>query len=100
MLHVDTKTIRGVANTVTLSNGQLKKACFAKIATTYKDTNIQSLRNPVRGDAIRHACRQAIDVASGCAAVVIDVAGQASRVVGVTKQEDALDGVELRPGEL
>lgn len=63
-------------------------------ASTHKDTHIARLAHPRLRYALAYRRRQTIDILSGAAALVIDVACQASLVCRVADQEHALDGVE------
>lgn len=64
------------------------------------DAHVQSLANPIAWDACRSESRETVDISSGCAAVVVYVAGQPRLVLWVTDEEDTLDGVEVGSSEL
>jgi len=72
---VDALTMGSVANTISVS------------------AHIKSSRDPTRGNAVGvNVVRNAVDISGGCAAVAVDIAGQAALVQRVADEEDALDG--------
>lgn len=81
MLSVDSETVSGVANTITVS------------------ANIHGLGDPSSGDATEDG-GETIDVLGGGAAVGVDIAGEAGTVLWVADEEDSLDGVHVGAGEL
>jgi len=80
VLSVDTKSMSGIANTVSES------------------ANIHGLGHPSSRDTAKEG-RKTIDVLGGGAAVGIDVAGKAGAVLRVADEEDTLDGVHGGAGE-
>ena len=82
VLGIDTVSVSSVTNAIAI------------------DANVQSLADPVARDACGPESRETVDISSGCAAVVVDIAGQTRLVLWVTDEEDALDGVEVGAGEL
>lgn len=102
MCGVDTAAVSGVADTVALKlcqqtvsrSAPLGRDEFLKTAAAYQNANIQRLRDPVAGHACREGSGESINVASGGAAIVVDVAGQPRCVLGIADKENALDGVE------
>lgn len=81
MLSIDSETVSGVANTITVS------------------ANIHGLGDPSIGDATEDG-GETIDVLGGGAAVGVDIAGEAGTVLWVADEEDSLDGVHVGAGEL
>lgn len=66
---------------------------------TYVVANVESLRNPVVGDATK-SVRETVDVLSGGTAVGVDVASKTRAVLRVTDKEDALNSGEAGAGQL
>lgn len=69
------------------------------ISGAYVVANVESLRNPVLGNAAKGG-RKAVDVLGGGTAVSVDVASKTGAVFRVADKEDALHGVEARAGQL
>lgn len=66
---------------------------------TYVDADVQSLGDPVAWDATER-CGEPVDVQSGCASVVVDVAGETGLVLGIPDEEDTFYSVEGSSGDL
>jgi hypothetical protein len=80
MLSIDTKSVSGIANTISES------------------ANIHGLGNPSGRDTAEQS-RQTVHVLGGGAAVGVDIAGEAGTVLWVADEEDALDCVHGGAGE-
>lgn len=66
---------------------------------TYVVANVESLGDPVLGDATK-SVGKAVDVLSGGTAVGVNVASKTGTVFRVADEEDTLDGVEVRTSQL
>jgi hypothetical protein len=104
MLRIDAFTIVG-ANAITLHLKSQYTEFFAsgtcKERKTYGSANIQSLRDETRRNAVGAVVlRDTVEVASGGAAIAVDIARQTGLVQGVTDEEDTLDSSALSAGKL
>ena len=93
MRSVNAGTMCGVTNTITLVTLVRTFQWKDQIRFTYIDTDIESLGDPVLGNAIASESRQSLDILSSITTSVINVALQAPLAHGVTDKEDTLDGI-------
>ena len=109
MLSIYTVAVCGIADTISLLNGQSNfhtrprpnlsiQTSFEK-SSTYVDADVQGFRDPVARDT-RLVSLETIDVTRGRSIIVVHVACESGMVLWISNEEDALDSVEACTGQL